>query len=93
MLGAGNAQDFTAARAHHVMTDGCRAAGPEPDGARLIRLGENALFRLERHSVIVRIARSVEYLDAARLEVRVSRWLEAENFPLPGSWRTSSSHT
>lgn len=76
----GEPQEFTSARAHQVMADACRAAGLESDRARLIRLGENALFRLERHPVIVRIARSAEYLDAARLEVRVSRWLEAEGF-------------
>lgn len=51
------------------------------DGARLIRLGENALFRLEQHPVIVRIARSTEYLASARVEVRVSQWLASEGFP------------
>lgn len=63
------------------MVEACRRAGLDPDGAGLIRLGENALFRLERHPVIVRIARSADYLEAARLEVRVSRWLAAEGFP------------
>jgi len=62
------------------MVDACRMVGLRSDGARLIRLGENALFRLERHPVIVRIARSVAYVDAARLEVRVPRWLAAEGF-------------
>jgi aminoglycoside phosphotransferase len=47
----------------------------------LIRLGENALFRLTSVPVIVRIARSVEYLSAARKEVAVSRWLAGEGFP------------
>jgi hypothetical protein len=68
---------LTSARAHRVVVDACRAVGLDSDGARLIRLGENALFRLEQHPVIVRIARSTEYLECARLEVRVSRWLEA----------------
>lgn len=45
--------------------------GLAPDGARLIRLGENALFRLEQPPVIVRIARSSEYLDDVRREVLV----------------------
>jgi hypothetical protein len=31
--------------------------------------------------VIIRIARSVEYLEAAQLKVRVARWLAAEGFP------------
>jgi hypothetical protein len=47
----------------------------------MIRLGENALFRLDRAPVIVRIARSVEYLEAARLEVRIASWLAAEGSP------------
>ncbi|MGW5350519.1 aminoglycoside phosphotransferase family protein [Streptomyces sp. NPDC004031] len=77
----GEPEEFTSARAHQVMVGACDAVGLASDGARLIRLGENALFRLERHAVIVRIARSAEYLDDARREVRVSRWLEAEGFP------------
>lgn len=77
----GEPEEFTSARAHQVMVGACDAVGLASDGARLIRLGENALFRLERHPVIVRIVRSAEYLDDARREVRVSRWLEAEGFP------------
>src|SRR5882757_9490126 len=76
----GGPEEFTSARAQQVMVDACRMVGLRSDGARLIRLGENALFRLERHPVIVRIARSVAYVDAARLEVRVPRWLAAEGF-------------
>lgn len=72
---------FTSARAYQVMAEACEVVGLDADGARLIRLGENALFRLERRPVIVRVARSTEYLDAARLEVRVSRWLADEGFP------------
>src|SRR4051812_46294989 len=77
----GEPEEFTSAGAHRVMVDACHAVGLSADAARLIRLGENALFRLERHPVIVRIARSAEYLEDARREVRVSRWLEAEEFP------------
>ncbi|MFJ2955098.1 phosphotransferase enzyme family protein [Streptomyces sp. NPDC087270] len=72
---------FTSARAHQVAAEACRAVGLDADGARLIRLGENALFRLVRRPVIVRIARSEEYREAALLEVRVARWLAAEGFP------------
>ncbi|CAG6396899.1 aminoglycoside phosphotransferase family protein [Streptomyces cocklensis] len=77
----GESEEFTSTRAQQVVIEACRAAGLGSDGARLIRLGENALFRLERHPIIVRIARSADYLASARLEVRVSRWLEAEGFP------------
>ncbi|MEV7424228.1 aminoglycoside phosphotransferase family protein [Streptomyces sp. NPDC091212] len=60
----------------------CRRAGLCGDGAQLLRLGENALFRLTAHPVVVRIARSTEYLESGRGEVEVSRWLASENFPV-----------
>ncbi|HEY5834037.1 phosphotransferase [Streptomyces sp.] len=63
------------------MTEACRVAGLASDGARLIRLGENALFRLAARPVIVRVARSAEYLSSVRTEVRVSHWLAREGFP------------
>lgn len=59
----------------------CRAAGLDGGGAELIRLGENALFRLASVPVIVRVARGEEWLPTARTEVAVSRWLAAEGFP------------
>ncbi|MFE9887630.1 phosphotransferase enzyme family protein [Streptomyces scopuliridis] len=78
----GTAEGFTSARATRVMTEACRRADLDGDGANLIRLGENALFRLAAHPVVVRIARSTEYLDSARGEVQVSRWLASEGFPV-----------
>jgi aminoglycoside phosphotransferase (APT) family kinase protein len=59
----------------------CRAAGLDDRGAELIRLGENALFRLASVPVVVRVARGEEYLPKARTEVGVSRWLVGEGFP------------
>ncbi|MDH6699020.1 aminoglycoside phosphotransferase family protein [Streptomyces sp. MAA16] len=73
---------FTAARAAEVLERACRRAGLAGDGAHLLRLGENALFRLAAHPVVVRIARSTEYLESARGEVQVSRWLTGESFPV-----------
>ncbi|MEU8786512.1 aminoglycoside phosphotransferase family protein [Streptomyces sp. NPDC048637] len=73
---------FTSAGAARVLAAACRRAGLDDDGARLIRFGENALFRLTAHPVVVRIARSTEYLDSARGEVEVSRWLLHEGFPV-----------
>lgn len=74
-------EGFTSAGAARVMVAACRAAGLDDRGAELIRLGENALFRLVSVPMIVRIARSVEYLSAAHKEVAVSRWLAGEGFP------------
>ncbi|GHA17907.1 phosphotransferase enzyme family protein [Streptomyces echinoruber] len=74
-------EGFTSAGAARVMSAACRAAGLDDRGAELIRLGENALFRLASVPVVVRVARSEEYLPKARTEVGVSRWLAGEGFP------------
>jgi aminoglycoside phosphotransferase (APT) family kinase protein len=62
------------------MRAACRAASIDDRGAELIRLGENALFRLASAPVIVRVARGEEWLPKARTEVAVSRWLAEEGF-------------
>ncbi|MFF4861702.1 phosphotransferase enzyme family protein [Streptomyces sp. NPDC002405] len=74
-------EGFTSAGAARVMSAACRAAGLDDRGAELIRLGENALFRLASVPVIVRVARGREWLTTARKEVAVSRWLADEGFP------------
>ncbi|MEU6275375.1 aminoglycoside phosphotransferase family protein [Streptomyces populi] len=73
-------EGFTSAGATRVMVAACRAAGLDDRGAELIRLGENALFRLASVPVIVRVARGEEWLPKSRNEVTVSRWLAAEGF-------------
>ncbi|GLF95220.1 phosphotransferase family protein [Streptomyces yaizuensis] len=72
---------LTSASAVRPLELACRAAGLDSRGAALIRLGENALFRLAGAPVIVRIARSQEYLPQVANEVAVSRWLAVEGFP------------
>ncbi|MER6751846.1 aminoglycoside phosphotransferase family protein [Streptomyces fungicidicus] len=72
---------FTSAEATRVMVRACRAAGLDERDAELIRLGENALFRLTSAPVIVRVPRGQEWLTTARKEVAVSRWLTEEGFP------------
>jgi aminoglycoside phosphotransferase (APT) family kinase protein len=59
----------------------CDAAGLDAKGARLIRLGENALFHLPGPNVVVRIARSMAYWEDAAREVAVARWLASQGFP------------
>ncbi|XKK58833.1 aminoglycoside phosphotransferase family protein [Streptomyces sp. ARC32] len=73
-------EGFTSATATRVMVAACRAAGLDGSGAELIRLGENALFRLATVPVIVRVARGHEWLPTAGKEVAVSRWLAGEGF-------------
>ena len=64
-----------------MMRLACKAARLDEAGAELIRLGENALFRLGTAPVIVRVARGEPWLPKARVEVAVARWLAAEGFP------------
>lgn len=63
------------------MSTACRVAGLDDRGARLIRLGENALFRLASVPIIVRVTRGREWLTTARKEVTVSQWLADEGYP------------
>jgi thiamine kinase-like enzyme len=78
----GNDDDdtFTPLTTRVILDRACGAAGLDADGASLIRLGENAMFRL-REPVVVRIARTAAYEPDARKEVAVARWLEAESYP------------
>jgi aminoglycoside phosphotransferase (APT) family kinase protein len=71
---------FTALTTRAIIDRACRAAGFDADGAHLIRLGENAMFRL-REPVVVRVARTAAYEPDAHREVAVARWLEAESYP------------
>jgi aminoglycoside phosphotransferase (APT) family kinase protein len=63
------------------MVAACEAAGLDAGGARLIRLGENALFHLSEPDVVVRVARSMDYWEDAGREVAVARWLAGQGFP------------
>src|SRR5215831_5359209 len=46
-----------------VLEEACSDAGLRSDGAELIRMGENALFRLPHDKVVVRIARGIDPRD------------------------------
>jgi hypothetical protein len=59
---------------HAVLDAATEAAGVDSRGAEVIRLGENALYRLPG-GVVARIARQGQDAAAAK-EVAVSRWLE-----------------
>ena len=67
-----------------VLAEACAQVSLDPSGASMLRLGENAIYRLDSAPVIVRIARSVAKLDEVRKEIRVARWLQSESFPAVG---------
>ncbi|WP_193318787.1 phosphotransferase family protein [Nonomuraea phyllanthi] len=72
---------FSSVEALATLLETCEAAGLAGQDARLLRLGENALFVLPAEQVVVRIARSVEVLDDVRKEVAVSAWLNESGIP------------
>jgi len=72
---------FSATSTAQTLASACTAVGLDPGGAELMRLGENAIYRLHSLPVVVRIARTVDYLPDVRTEVGVARWLESADFP------------
>ncbi|MCA2228829.1 phosphotransferase family protein [Nonomuraea aurantiaca] len=74
----------TEAAARDVLGAASRRAGLDAAGAELIRLGENALFRLPG-GIIARITRSGQTAAAAR-EVAVARWLDANDVSAVKPW-------
>ena len=63
-----------------ILKQACEVAGLSADGARLLRLGSNAVYRLTA-PVVARIARPEADTAAARRMVAVARWLESAAYP------------
>ena len=58
----------------------CVAAGLDAEGARLLRVGSNAVYRL-KEPVIVRVSRPGADVGQVRRVVAVARWLESVGYP------------
>lgn len=67
--------------ARRALDEACKLLGFDATDAELIRLGENAVFRLRHRSVIARVMRSPDRLQDAAREVSVARWLASEGVP------------
>jgi hypothetical protein len=63
-----------------VLQRACTATGLSADGARLLRLGSNAVYRLAV-PVIARVARPDADPETARRAVAVARWLKSAGYP------------
>jgi Ser/Thr protein kinase RdoA (MazF antagonist) len=59
----------------------CGDVGLDAGDARLVRLGENAIFLLPPVNVVARIARSIDLSDRVGRELSMARWLAALDFP------------
>lgn len=63
-----------------LLQEACAATGLSADGARLLRLGSNAVYRLAA-PVVARIARPDANPETARRTVAVARWLQSAGYP------------
>jgi aminoglycoside phosphotransferase (APT) family kinase protein len=72
--------ELTPDRAAALLRQGCAAVGLDPAGARLLRLGSNAVYRLSA-PVVVRLSRRSLDVERVRRTVAVARWLGSVNFP------------
>jgi hypothetical protein len=86
-----NADDhysLTPDRLTTVLAEVCAQAGLDPDGAELVKFTNNAVFRLVRDPVVVRIAGSSAVRSRVPKIVAVARWLAQHVMPavrlLPG---------
>lgn len=69
-----------------VLGTACRRVGLNPMDAELLRLGENAIYRLHGVDAVVRIARNADHWADATKEVAVSTWLTASDVPAACTW-------
>ncbi len=71
--------EFSAASAAETVRRACRAVGLDGRDLRLVRLGENAVFRLP--GVVARVSRTDEARAEAEQELRVAAWLASVGVP------------
>lgn len=83
---SGREPAFGAESSWKVLRAACSAVGLDSEPAKLIRLGENALFHLSASGHVVRIARTMDYRADAEKEVNVARWLAGHRFPAAQAW-------
>jgi len=67
-----------------VLHEACQRVGLSSASAELLRLGENAIYRLATNPVVVRIARSADRLARVERELCVARWLAEAGVPVVG---------
>jgi hypothetical protein len=71
---------FTEDTARLSLTQACQKVGLTSQSAMLIRLGSNAVFRLDS-ATIARVAPSASHLANAEKQIAVARWLESVGYP------------
>jgi len=71
---------FNDEAARQALTHACQIAGSAARSVELIRMGSNAVFRLDGDA-IARVAPTVELLANAEKQIEVARWLESLDYP------------
>jgi len=72
---------FSSSAVLPVLRKACDRAGFSSEDAQLLRLGENAIYRLAGAPVVARIARSADRLPRVERELCVARWLAEAHVP------------
>jgi aminoglycoside phosphotransferase (APT) family kinase protein len=72
--------DLSESRGWALLDQACTITGLDAAGARLLRMGSNAVYSLT-DPVVVRVSRANTEIDRARRTVAVARWLESVGFP------------
>jgi aminoglycoside phosphotransferase (APT) family kinase protein len=72
--------ELNEACAHALLEQACGVAELNADGARLMRIGSNAVYHLAE-PVVVRVSRKDADLAQASRAVAVARWLERVDYP------------
>ncbi|GAB7186485.1 aminoglycoside phosphotransferase family protein [Kitasatospora sp. Ki12] len=74
---------FDEGRARLLLALACESAGlPAPGDARLLALGENAVFDLGDPAVVAKVGRAPELSDRAHRELTVAHWLAGQDVPV-----------
>jgi len=72
---------FDAAGAEDILRRACALADVEPDGIKMMRFGDHAVFRIDGGRIVSRVGRSPDRLPSVRREVAVAGWLTAAGYP------------
>lgn len=72
---------FDADAAEDILRRACALADVDPDGIKVLRLGDHAVFRIGGGRIVSRVGRSPDRLASVRREVAVAGWLAAEGYP------------
>jgi hypothetical protein len=80
-LAAAGDGDFTRAKLARALAQVCAIAGLDHTGATLLRITNNAVYRLAKHPVVVRIVASRALRHRVEKVVRVATWFAEHDVP------------